>query len=110
MTAARAPRKTPLRAVKNDDSVAPVEPVKPKPMTLVEAVESGNYLEILRAQRRDIVDTLPDTKGPAKAALHRQLSMVSHEIQQLELKAKAEEEAPHNAKQDDGADWDANAI
>ena len=63
-----------LRAVEPGESApAPI-------LTLSEAVESGDYLAILRAQRRDIVRSLPDEKGPAKAALHRQLSMISKEI------------------------------
>lgn len=67
-----------LRAVEPGESApAPI-------LTLSEAVESGDYLAILRAQRRDIVRSLPDEKGPAKAALHRQLSMISKEIETLE--------------------------
>lgn len=67
-----------LRAVEPGESApAPIP-------TLSEAVESGDYLAILRAQRRDIVRSLPDEKGPAKAALHRQLSMISKEIETLE--------------------------
>lgn len=56
-----------------------------KPQTLVEAVEAGDYLGILRAQRRDIAASLPDEKGPAKAALHRQLSIIAKEIEFIEL-------------------------
>jgi len=70
--------RVPLRAVGPDD--APPS----KPMTLLEAIESGNYLDILMAQRRDIVASLPEEKGPAKAALHRQLSILSEKIEQLE--------------------------
>lgn len=58
-----------------------------RPKTLVQAIASGDYLEILKAQRRDIVSSLPDEKGPAKAALHRQLSIISKEIEQLDLAA-----------------------
>lgn len=65
-------------------AVGPDDPVSPVPLTLSEAVESGDYLAILRAQRRDIVRSLPDEKGPAKAALHRQLSVISKEIEMLE--------------------------
>jgi hypothetical protein len=68
---------------------------KQKPMTLIEAVEKGDYLEILRAQRRDIADSLPDEKGPAKAALHRQLSIIAKEIEGLEaLDQKGSGSAP----------------
>ena len=55
-------------------------------LTLAEAIESGNYLDILLAQRREIAADLPDEKGPAKAALHRQLSLLSKEIEALMAK------------------------
>jgi hypothetical protein len=71
--------------------VAPDERPAPKPSkTLLEAVEGGNYLEILRAQRREIVRSLPGEKGPAQAALHRQLALISKEIEGLELSAAVE--------------------
>ena len=70
-----------LRAVTEKD-------VPAKPKTLVEAIESGDYLEILRAQRRDIAKDLPDERGPAKAALHRQLALTSKEIEALEASAQ----------------------
>jgi len=69
-----------LRVLKPGDTVA--EPAKV--LTLIEAVELGDYLGILRAQRRDIASSLPDEKGPAKAALHRQLSVIAKEIELLE--------------------------
>lgn len=64
--------------------VAPDERPPVKLKTLAEAVEGGDYLEILLAQRREIVTSLPNEKGPAKAALHRQLSLISKEIVSLE--------------------------
>ncbi len=95
-------RKSPLRAVEPGEA-----PVKPKVMTLAEAIEDGDYLQILLAQRRDIVTSLPDEKGPAKAAMHRLLSIVSKEIEALE--ARAHEEAEDvDAVGDE--DWDAEAI
>lgn len=69
-----------MRVVSADEVLEP--PVKTK--TLSEAIESGDYLEILLAQRREIVSSLPDEKGPAKAALHRQLSLISKEIETLQ--------------------------
>jgi hypothetical protein len=78
-----------------------------KPKSLAEAVESGDYLEILRAQRRDIVTSLPDEKGPAKAALHRQLSIISKEIETLSLEEAGEKSVV--ALTDDDA-WDSSAI
>jgi hypothetical protein len=70
-----------MRVVGPDEVVAP----KRKLMSLVEAVEKGDYLDILMAQRRDIVSSLPNEKGPAKAALHRQLALISKDIEGLEL-------------------------
>ena len=89
-----------LRAVEPGESApAPI-------LTLSEAVESGDYLAILRAQRRDIVTSLPDEKGPAKAALHRQLSMISKEIETLT--ARPDPGAVVPASVDDR--FDASAI
>lgn len=82
-------------------------PEKKPPLTLLEAIESGDYLQILLAQRRDIVSSLPNEKGPAKAALHRQLSMVSKEIEGLEIAAAGEKSVV--AKTDDDA-WDSSVI
>lgn len=89
-------------------AVVPGEvPAPKKPMTLAEAIESGDYLEILLAQRRDIVVSLPEEKGPAKAAMHRQLSILSKEIEGL--RAQAEEEAEDAEARGDEA-WNAEAI
>lgn len=72
-----------LTVVDPDEAPAP----SPKMKTLTEAVESGDYREILLAQRREIVASLPNEKGPAKAALHRQLSLISKEIESLAIAA-----------------------
>ena len=98
-----ARKPAPLRAVTPDEK--PAAPVKPK--TLSEAIESGIYLEILQAQRRDIVSSLPEEKGPAKAALHRQLSLISKEIEALEA-AASEEAAEHDVAEDEA--FDAAAL
>jgi hypothetical protein len=95
--------KTALRAVAPDEKPEP--PAKPK--TLTEAIESGDYLEILLAQRREIAAALPEEKGPAKAALHRQLSLISKEIKALT--AEAEQEAAEDAEVAD-EEFSAEAI
>ncbi|MCK0517880.1 hypothetical protein [Williamsia sp. DF01-3] len=96
-----------LRGVAPDEA-PPAPPAAP--LTLSEAVEQGNYLEILRAQRREIVTSLPDERGPAKAALHRQLAMISKEIQALEAKqAQAAKEDAEGVVVEDEA-WDAEAL
>ena len=68
-------------------AVSPDERKPLKVLTLMEAVESGDYLQILLAQRRDIVAALPDERSQARAALHRQLREISKEIESLELAA-----------------------
>ncbi len=104
-----ATRQKPLRAVAPNEK-APRATRKAKPPTLNEAIESGDYLEILRAQRRDIVASLPEEKGPAKAALHRQLAIISKDIQALEAKkAQADQEDSEGVVVEDEA-WDAEAL
>ncbi|MFJ6427522.1 hypothetical protein [Microbacterium maritypicum] len=64
-------------------------------------------MQILLAQRREIANDLPDEKGPAKAALHRQLSLLSKEIEALQR--GGEEDAEGGANVEDG-EFDAAAI
>jgi hypothetical protein len=78
-----------------------------KPLSLAEAIDGGDYLQILLAQRRDIVRSLPDEKGQAKATLHRQLRDISKEIEGLELEAAGEKSVV--AMTDDDA-WDSSVI
>jgi hypothetical protein len=95
-------RKSALRAVAADEVPDP-----PKIPSLAEAIAAGDYLEILLAQRREIATSLPDEKGPAKAALHRQLSMISKEIESLQSRDSDESEGGANVE--DGK-FDAQAI
>lgn len=94
----------PLRAVSPDEKPAP-KPKKPK--SLAEAVDGDDYLEILIAQRREMVRDVRDEKGPAKAALHRQIALHSKEIAALQSAAKQEAD-----EDDEVADeaFDASAI
>lgn len=89
-----------LRVVSADE-----KPVRVPVLSLAEAVEGGDYLEILRAQRREIALAIPDERGPAKAALHRQLSLIAKEIKSLE--AKAQEEAAEDEGGVADAAWEA---
>ncbi|MGN6589494.1 MAG: hypothetical protein ACTHKE_04305 [Sphingomicrobium sp.] len=75
---------------------------------MAEAVETGDYREILVAQRREIALSIPDEKGPAKAALHRQLSLIAKELEALEASAK--QEAIENAGPAEDEAWDSEAI
>lgn len=101
--ASRAERAN-LRAVNPSDAPPP----KPKPLTLAEAVETGDYLKILIAQRHEIAEAIPEEKGPAKAALHRQLSIVAKEIEALEHKAKRE--ALEDGEPTADEEWSEEAI
>lgn len=87
--------KTNLRVATDADA----EKAKAKPQSLADALESGSYLEILVAQRREMVRDVKDVTGPAKAALHRQIGITSKEI--AGLQAEAEQEA---AEDDEVAD------
>src|SRR3954468_8745232 len=88
--------------------VSPNEVAPPvKLLSLTEAIAGGDYLQILLAQRRDIAGSLPDERGPAKAALHRQLSVISKEIETLELAADSDGSVVANTDDDD---WDQSAI
>lgn len=86
-----------------DGETAPVR----KKMALSDAIESGDYLDILLAQRREIVADLPDEKGPAKAALHRQLALLSKEIEALQTKGAEDEEGGASVEDER---FDAEAI
>ena len=77
-------RKPALRAVEPGEKPAKV-------LTLEEAVATGDPLQIELAQRRDIVAKLKDAKGPAAAALHRQLSLTNDKIERLQAKADQEQ-------------------
>lgn len=85
----------------------PADALPAKPMTLAEAVESGTYLEILKAQRRQMVADVKEANGPALAALHRQIALHSKEIAALD--SAAEQEAAEDAEVADEA-FDAEAL
>lgn len=99
-----ATKSRPLRAVGASEAIS-----EPKtPLTLEQAVETGDYLKILVAQRREIAQAIPEEKGPAKAALHRQLSIIAKEIEAMEEKGK--QEAIENGDPVEDEAWDSEAI
>lgn len=85
-------------------------PSPKKPLTLAEAVETGDYFEIKLAQQRDIVATLPNVQGPAQASLQRQLSLVSAEVEAIRTQRaqQAAEDLDGGSISDE--DWDEDAI
>ena len=78
-----------------------------KPLTLAQAAEGGDYLEILIAQRREMIRDVADVAGPAKAAMHRQIALHSKEI--AALQEAADQEAAESGEVADEA-FDAEAI
>jgi len=98
-----AARKAPLRAVGPDES----PPVKAK--SLLEAVESGDYLAELKATHQRIARTVnsPETSPRDLAALTRRQLEISKEIRALEL---AMEEAVRNGEATPDEEFDASAI
>ena len=95
-------------AAKRTLRVATEADAKPaKPLTLAEAIDSGTYLEILKAQRRQMVADVKDANGPALAALHRQIALHSKEIAALDT--AADQEAAEDAEVADEA-FDAEAL
>lgn len=98
-----AARKTNLSVVKPGDAA----PEPDKVLTLAEAVETGDLRKILVAQRREIAQSIPDEKGPAKAALHRQLLLIAKELEAMDRRAK--EEADEDGVTAD-EEWDAEAL
>ncbi|WP_166390288.1 hypothetical protein [Nocardioides ochotonae] len=97
--------KPPLRAVAADEKPAP----PPKPKTLVEAVAAGSYLEILEAQQREMAVEVKETSGPAKAAMYRQIALISKEIEALRVAAK-EEAAENGEGVPDDEEFDVSAV
>ena len=94
-------RKTPLRVIGVNE--AP----EPRVLTLAEAIETGSYLEILLAQRREMVTALGDLSGPALPAMHNRISAASKEI--AALQSRDSDEAEGGANVEDG-EFDAEAI
>ena len=91
-----------LRPVAADEVAPPREP-----LTLTEAVESGVYVEILRAQRREIVSSVGTEKGPALAALHRQLAAISKEIEAIEVRDSEDDDDVRDLPDEE---WDEEAL
>lgn len=79
---------------------------KSSPKSLLEAVKGGDYREILVAQRLEIAKSIPDTSGPAKAALHRQLSLIAKDLQAMD--ASDQDGHDHGTPEDEA--FDATAI
>lgn len=81
------PRKTPLRAVGPDELVASAE----APLGLMEAVEAGDMLAILRAQRRIIAEGLLKAQENTRPQYSNELNKLNRAIAEEELRRSTEE-------------------
>jgi len=98
--------KSTLRAVGEDER--PEEPAKPK--TLLEAVESGNVLEMLLAQRRLIADALVNATENTRPQFNNELNKLHRLIAEEEARELvAEAEETERAAAADEA-FDASAV
>lgn len=100
------PRKPSFRVVSSDEK----PPAPPKPPTLLEAVESGDVLEIMLAQRRIIAESM-------MSAADNTRPQYSNELNKLNALIAAEQARRTIAAEDDGViahtddeDWDESAI
>lgn len=102
-----ASRKNPLRAVTEADS----PPKRVDPMTITEAAEVDDPIELLLAMRRRVAETVEDPNCPPRdlAALTRRLQEIGKEIQAMKAKAKQEADEDGDSRTPD-EEWDAEAI
>ena len=97
-----APRKAPLRTVRDGETKPPVKSV-------AQAAANGTHRDLLVAMRERIAVTVSNPDCPPRdlAALTRRLQDIAKEIEALDLRAK--EEAREGAILPDEA-WDAEAL
>lgn len=95
-----------LRAVKPGEKA----PRTRRKMSVLQAAESGDRLEELRAMRRRIAKTLDEPNTPARdlAALSRRQIELGKEIDALETRIREQEEEQRASVGDE--DFDAEAI
>lgn len=101
-----AARKSPLRAVERDEIAAE----RKAPMSITDAAESGEQLELLIALRRRVAVTVEDPNCPPRdlAALSRRLQELGKEIEAIKVKMRQEAEEDGGVTPDE--EWDAEAI
>ncbi len=90
--------------------VAPDER-KPEPPTLMEAVESGDVLEILKAQRRIVAASLESSSENTKPQFSNELSKLTDRITEEEARrvaAAKEADVDHGSTEAEA--WDQEAI
>lgn len=94
--------KAPLRAVGEGERAKP-------PMTLEQAVESGDVLAMLLAQRRLLAGSLAKAAESVRPQLNNELNKLHGLIREEQARLAADEEAVEGGGTDDEA-FDASAI
>lgn len=100
-----AARKKPLRAVADGERIA-------KPETLLEAIESGDVLAILKAQRRIIAQSLMTAAENTRPQFSNELTKLTDKITAEEAarrRASSERESSATAERTRNG-WDQSAI
>lgn len=94
-----------LRAVGEDERPAAPTP----PPTLLEAIESGDVLDMLLAQRRLLAGSLADAAASVRPQLNNELNKLHTLIREEQVRREAHREASDDAPAADEA-FDASAI
>lgn len=96
-------RKKPLRAVAPDER-------RQEPLSLLDAVESGNVLEMLLAQRRLIAEALVSASENTRPQFNNELNKLHRLIAEEEAREQvADQEAKESAAVED-EHFDASAV
>ena len=95
-----------LRAVGKDEKPAAPD----KPLSITDAAESGEQLDLLVALRRRVAVTVEDPNCPPRdlAALSRRLQELGKEIEAIKARARQEAEEDGGVTPDE--QWDSEAI
>ncbi|MGC5249506.1 hypothetical protein ACPXB3_21580 [Gordonia sp. DT219] len=95
--------KPPLRAVSNEER-------RREPPTLAEAVESGDVLDMLLAQRRLVAEALTQSADNTRPQLNNELNKLHVLIREEQVRRRTVAEQSSSAEVDVDDGFDANAI
>ena len=99
-------RKSHLRGVAPDE----VPEERKEPMTLLEAVESGDRLEILKAQRRIIAEGMTEAGDNTRPQYSNELTELSNAIAEEESRRSAESDEASVVAELEVEQWDGTGY
>lgn len=107
-----AAKKAALHLVGGDEPAEDQAPPKRERMTVSQAIEDGDELDLKLAERRIVASRLDNERTPARdiAALTKRMSEIQNEIKVLEAAATAKQERDAGSKQAADDSFDASAI